>query len=567
MGDNFTTTEPHWQELVATHRKLQKSRIPQEWHLSESQLAELTRADNEESRGVDLITTKAAQQANVLSAKEIEITESYTATELLSQLAAGTLSSVEVTTAFCKRAAIAQQLTSCLTEIFFNRAIQTAQELDAYFKAEGKVKGPFHGLPISMKDSFIVDGHHATVGYSEFLRRPLPTEQSTLVNLLQDAGAVLYCKTNVPQTMMTADSENNVFGRTLNPNNTSLTAGGSTGGEGALIAFRGSPLGVGTDIAGSIRIPSLCCGTYGFKPTANRIPFSNQSYCPFPRERMPDGVPPVAGPIGHSIDDLTAFMQIVAAQNPWKYDPSCMPIPWNTANQFSSRPLRIGVLPEDSEYTLQPPVRRALTDAVAKLEGAGHNIIHLAEDDSRSIGLGARIAFASYAAGQPSHETLAQEMGEPLVNSLAKGVHPFMKHPPPVTREMSLIETVAALSAARDAYAGSWHKTWVHHDLDVVLAPGAQHTAVPHDDYGVPAYTCAWNVIDYPACIVPYGRASAKSDPDVVPATAAFDPDYNPAAVDGAPCAVQIIAPRLQDEQCLAAAKIIDSVLNPKAGL
>lgn len=112
MGDNFSTELLGWKELVATHRKLQKSNIPQEWHLSESQLAELTRVDNDKSRGIDLITTKAAQQAKVLSPKEVEITEAYTATELLSQLAAGQLSSVEVTTAFCKRAAIAQQLVS-----------------------------------------------------------------------------------------------------------------------------------------------------------------------------------------------------------------------------------------------------------------------------------------------------------------------------------------------------------------------------------------------------------------------------------------------------------------------
>lgn len=207
---------------------------------------------------------------------------------------------------------------------------------------------------------------------------------------------------------------------------------------------------------------------------------------------------PVAGPIGHSVDDLAAFMQIVASQNPWKYDPSCLQIPWNTTGHFS-RPLRIGVLPEDSEYTLQPPVKRALESAATKLQEAGHTIIRLAEDESRSIGLGARIAFASYAAGQPSHEALAQEMGEPLVNSLAKGVHPFSKHPPPVTRDMGLIETVAALGAAKEAYAGSWHKTWVENDLDIVIAPGAQHTAVPYDEYGVPAYTCAWNVVDVSA--------------------------------------------------------------------
>lgn len=85
--------------------------------------------------------------------------------------------------------------------------------------------------------------------------------------MLLDLGAVLYCKTNLPQTIMTGDSDNNVFGRTLNPRNTALTAGGSTGGEGALLALRGSILGVGTDVGGSIRVPSVCNGIYGLRPS------------------------------------------------------------------------------------------------------------------------------------------------------------------------------------------------------------------------------------------------------------------------------------------------------------
>jgi amidase len=80
-----------------------------------------------------------------------------------------------------------------------------------------------------------------------------------------------YCKTNIPQTMMTGDSHNNIFGRVLNPNKLKLGAGGSSGGEGALVAMRGSILGVGTDIGGSIRIPALCNGSYGMGSTFEHI--------------------------------------------------------------------------------------------------------------------------------------------------------------------------------------------------------------------------------------------------------------------------------------------------------
>ena len=101
-----------------------------------------------------------------------------------------------------------------------------------------------------MQDSFNFKNTFSTIGYVSFINRPAADFNSPLVEILLENGAVLYVKTNIPQTLMTADSENNVFGRVLNPNKLTLTAGGSSGGEGALIGMRGSILGVGTDIGG-----------------------------------------------------------------------------------------------------------------------------------------------------------------------------------------------------------------------------------------------------------------------------------------------------------------------------
>lgn len=157
--------------------------------------------------------------------------------------------------------------TNCLTEIFFSSAISRARDLDRA-KASRPTTPllPLHGLPISLKDSFDVAGHDTSTGLACFVDAPA-AQHSAIAALLLDLGAVLYCKTNLPQTIMTGDSDNNVFGRTLNPRNVSLTAGGSTGGEGALLALRGSVLGVGTDIGGSVRVPAVCNGIYGFRPS------------------------------------------------------------------------------------------------------------------------------------------------------------------------------------------------------------------------------------------------------------------------------------------------------------
>lgn len=154
--------------------------------------------------------------------------------------------------------------TNCLSDIFFAEAIEAARALDDHLQRTGRLVGPLHGLPISLKDNFNVKGRDSTVGFASLVNKPAEYN-ATLVDLLERLGSVRYCKTNVPTAMMIvglhpdneesksddlqAESVNNVFGRTVNPLNRKLTSGGSSGGESALIAFGGSPLGVGTDIA------------------------------------------------------------------------------------------------------------------------------------------------------------------------------------------------------------------------------------------------------------------------------------------------------------------------------
>ncbi|OLN87605.1 Acetamidase 4 [Colletotrichum chlorophyti] len=544
-----------WEDLASRHRAKQQQAIPREWLLPDNRLLELRgTGTSQEGR---LIALDAARKSSLFTQKELEITENHTARSLLGEIHSGNLTAEEVTIAFCKRAALAQQLASCLTEIFFDEGIKRSRQLDEHFKRTGTPVGPLHGLPISLKDSFVISGHYATVGYVEFLRRPPPTSNSAMVDLLLDAGAVLFCKTNVPQTMMTADSENNIFGRTLNPHNTALTAGGSTGGEGSLVAFRGSILGVGTDIAGSVRIPSLCCGIYGFKPTADRTPFGGQAYYPFPKLRLP-GITPVAGPMANSVEDLSLFMETALGQRPWKYDATAVDMPWRKPAYDRKKSLTVGILPEDDEYRLHPPVRRALENAASALEAAGHKVIRLPSDPARAAGQGARLAFVYFGMGSAGLDALSTEIGEPLVKSVKRGVHPFTKTKPPVSPELDVANQLSEFLAHRNSYADTWRRTWKEYDLDIVLAPGAISTAVPHDTYGVPAYTLMWNVLDYPAGILPFGFASKDKDPNFEKATTEFDADYDPEASDGMPCAIQLVAPRFQDEECLEAMAIVD---------
>lgn len=232
----------------------------------------------------------------------------------------------------------------------------------------GKLVGPLHGLPISLKDNFNIVGKDSTVGFASLVDQPA-AYNSTLVELLEKLGAVRYCKTNVPTAMMIAESVNNVFGRTVNPLNRKLTSGGSSGGESALLAFGGSPLGVGTDIGGSLRIPAACTGIFTLRPSFGR----------FTTQRCRSGlagqeaVMSVNGPMAKTLGDLSLFAKTVVDSEPWQQDPKVLPIPWRPVSLKNK--LKIAVLWNDSMVIPTPPVTRALNHTVQKLQEAGHEIV------------------------------------------------------------------------------------------------------------------------------------------------------------------------------------------------
>ena len=144
--------EPHWKPIVDQKRLTQVLSIPSSWRLPQSTVAS------------DATTLETIRNCGILSAKELEWTDIDDITELLRLLASREVSSVQLTTAFCKRAAVAQQMTGCLTEIFFDRGLERAKFLDEELKRTGRTSGPLHGLPVSVKDRFDVEGLDTTVG-------------------------------------------------------------------------------------------------------------------------------------------------------------------------------------------------------------------------------------------------------------------------------------------------------------------------------------------------------------------------------------------------------------------
>ena len=173
-------------------------------------------------------------------------------------------------------------------------------------------QGPLAGMPVSLKDTVGVEGFDSSIGYSAWMNKPVQ-QDSALVKLLRDAGAIPFIKTTVPVTLLSFESTSDLFGVTMNPHKKTHSPGGPSGGEGALIAYGGSRIGIGTDVAGSVRCPAYYSGIYTIKASMHRFLTS-----------MPgqEGVPAVYSPMARTLDDLETFWKAILSMKPWTYDHS-----------------------------------------------------------------------------------------------------------------------------------------------------------------------------------------------------------------------------------------------------
>ena len=188
---------------------------------------------------------------------------------------------------------------NAVVDVCFEEALQAAQAADAAIAAGTSDPSIRHleGVPVSVKDSIVQSGYYCGNGMaSRCVTRE--REDSPLVTLLRDAGAIPVYRTNVPQCLMVPESDNDVYGRTTHHLNAGRTPGGSSGGEGVVVASKCSVLGLGTDIGGSLRIPGHFTGVTAFKPTPSRLTFRGTRA---PRRLLVNGndtIRPAAGPVG-----------------------------------------------------------------------------------------------------------------------------------------------------------------------------------------------------------------------------------------------------------------------------
>ncbi|KAF7352312.1 Amidase domain-containing protein [Mycena venus] len=548
-----------WQQIAAEKKAHQLDSVPKEWLGSDLPSAET------------LIVIDFPRESSVLSALDLEITESSVAS-LLSNLASSKWSAVQVTTSFYKRAIVAQQLTNCLTEIFVERALARAQALDEHLKRTGQVVGALHGLPISLKDQISIKGIDSTMGYVSWVGQPAE-KNSVIFDILESLGAVPFVKTNLPQTLLSPETFNNVFGRTTNPYNRSLTCGGSSGGEGALIALKGSPLGVGSDIGGSIRIPSAFCGVYGFRPSYNRIPYAG---CVNSLEGQ-DSILSVLGPLSNSLDGIKTFFKAVFSKEPWQKDPMIIRKRWsdeeyNLIHHGNGKKLCFAIMWHNEEIVPHPPIRRGLEMTKNALLAAGHEVIDWVPYKQAEI---STIAVSIMTAGATEDFMKATApTGEPIITSIALDQNaeaPSFRPSSAGTSAFELWQVHKKKRDLRQEYLQHWEdtvgKTGTGRPVDAIISPIAPFTAPPHGLMNTGTYTLWLNTLDYPALAIPVTKVDPALDVKQ-PREEFYSAEdrqnyeiYNPATYENAPISMQVIGRGGEEEAVIAMSEIVDEAL------
>ncbi len=291
-----------------------------------------------------------------------------TAIDLAKKIRQREISSRETLDYFLARVATLDKTINSVVTIDAERARAEADAADAAL-ARGAVRGPLHGVPMTIKDSFQTAEMRTTSGAPE-LANFIPQEDAWPVARLREAGAVIFGKTNLPIYAGDLQSYNAVFGTTNNPHDLTRTPGGSSGGSAAALACGLTPLELGSDIGGSIRLPSHMSGVVGHKPSYGVVPAHGQ--IPGPPGTLTLADLAVAGPMARSIEDLKLGLEIMAGPNRWEQPAWRLELP--PPRRQALKEYRIAAWLDDPYCRVEPAVRTLLENAARALAQAGATV-------------------------------------------------------------------------------------------------------------------------------------------------------------------------------------------------
>ncbi|KAI9566910.1 amidase signature domain-containing protein [Boletus coccyginus] len=517
-----------------------------------------------------------------------------TATEIVERIAAGKWTASQVLDAYMARAVVSQAKTNCITEVLFEDAKKQAKELDEEFSRTGKLRGPLHGVPMSFKDQYEIVGYDATIGFTHWANKPSIKDAFVAIQC-RKAGAIIIVKTNVPQTMFAFECSNALWGRTTNPWCDKYTCGGSSGGEAALLAMDGSALGVGSDVGGSLRIPTSYCGVYSLKPSSDRVSGDGTKGCNPGYEAIRVSY----GPMGRSVKDCELFCRTVFGELDGAHQ--TVPVPFRPVELPSK--LKFGYYFTDGMVQSSPANVRAVQETIDALRSQGHECVEFVPSLSEDA-MATFVALTSADGYKRMLATIESDPTEPslYLSTLGPKLPGFVRYL--ITRVADIVhrdrhfselfslartKTVSEFvefTDRRNKVTKAWYtEVWDTYGFDGIIAPVQSLPTIPHGGCAMlsplAACTILYNVVDSPVGIVPVTRV--KPTTDALPADfvvgaggtstilekemyAGPKPAYDATAMEGIPVGVQIVGKKWEDEKVLQMMKVVDDALGTARG-
>lgn len=409
-----------------------------------------------------------ATKPSGLAASELDFATALQAAEAIRNR---TISSLELTQRILARIDRFNPQLNAFAYQLRDDALAQAKKADQALSRRSKGAKPlgvFHGVPITVKESFAVAGHPCTWGNPELRDSKAPKDSAVVNDLLDEAGAVLLGATNVPLQLADWQSYNAIYGQTNNPWDTKRTPGGSSGGSAAALAAGLGYLSVGSDIGGSLRVPAHFCGIYSHKPTLDLV--SLQGHLPGGAPGLPgfSTLLAVAGPLARSAKDLLAALEVLGGPvgwdaRAWKWQ---MPEP----RHRSLKEFRVGYVIDDPFAPPTPEVKTVLEGVIEHLRRAGATLKPGWPDGMKPAELLANYRFHLdaffYSTAPPQEqERLRKEFGSEFGS--------------PSSGASSSFADWQQQNFRRLAFRAQWQAYF--DQVDVFLSPVAFTTAFPHD--------------------------------------------------------------------------------------
>lgn len=439
------------------------------------------------------------------------------------------VSSREVVEAYLQRIEIVNPKLNAIVQLTAETALNEARAADEKL-ARGEIIGPLHGVPMTLKDNIEAAGIICTGG-TQGRANYVPTKDATVVTRMRAAGAILLGKTNLPEFCNAYETDNLVYGRTNNPYDFAHVPGGSSGGEAAIIAAGGSPLGLGTDGGGSIRWPAHCCGIAGIKPTTGRM--ARTGHFPSPGGALDSFWQ--GGPLSRYVEDLAPVLKIISGVD-W-HDPVTVPMPLPEPDSVDLKSLRISFHTDNGVIAPTPETAEVVRTAAQALSAAG---IPVSEERPPDIEQTHDIYYGLLCAdGGIGTDNLLKAVG-------TTEAHPFLQELQAVRRTRRLTSAeFAALIFRLDQFRSRMLSFMENYD--VILCPVSSHPAPPHGyTFGgqekpgyapMFSYTMTFNLTGWPGAVVRAGTSP-----------------------EGLPIGVQIVARPWREDVALAVAQHIETV-------